>query len=85
MGPTVNAFPDEVGNIPAMRYAQKTGILKQDKQEEMPVKKSSAAKEEDEDGKKSVVRTKRFEEWMAHTGDKTFTPFSSLLKPLPFS
>lgn len=62
-GPTVNAFPDEVGNIPVVRYAQKTGILmKHEKQEEQQESESDAAK------KPTVVRTKRFEEWVANTG-----------------
>lgn len=67
LGSTVNAFPDEVGNIPVVRFAQKLGVLK--KQESKP---QLEIKGKDSDDQKRVVRTKHFEEWMVHTSKASF-------------
>ena len=66
LGPTVNAFPDEVGTIPILRFAKKTGILsKQEKQDDVT---GAALTADGGNKKRSVVRTKHFEEWMVNTG-----------------
>lgn len=63
----INAFPDETGNIPALRYAQKAGLL-------LPTETraiSSSQQSLDQGSKKrTVVRTKHFEEWISSTGKK---------------
>jgi len=63
LGPKVNAFPDEVGNIPVVRFAQKTGLLQKQEKQGDPKDQSSGDLKTP-----NVVRTKHFEEWMANTG-----------------
>eukprot|EP00210_Caulerpa_lentillifera_P000296 g289.t1 len=67
LGPVVNAFPDEAGNIPAVRYAQKAGLLLR---EEKRVLVNNQQVSEQGSKKRTVVRTKHFEEWISSTAKK---------------